>query len=233
MAVDARETEIKYEATERTALPNFRELPQVADTRSAPDEQLEDEYFDTADHRLIEAGITLRRRRGGHDAGWHLKLPAGAHTRREIAAPLGQAGKPVPEELASLVRVYTRGARLRRVARISTRRERLLLLDGSGQLLAEVASDDVTALAVGDPGPGTRWLEIEFELKGGDRDFLAAADRLLRRNGIRRVSQLPKLARALGRCEPSPEAAPSLTKSAPAGQVILGYFADQVAALKT
>src|SRR5215467_1309316 len=172
MAVAARETEIKYEATEGTTLPSFGELRQVTGTRRAPDEQLEAEYFDTADHRLIEAGITLRRRRGGHDAGWHLKLPAGAHTRREIVAPLGRSGKPVPEELASLVRVHTRGARLRRVARISTRRERLLLLGSSGQCLAELASDDVAARAVGDPGPGTRWREVEFELKGGDRDLL-------------------------------------------------------------
>src|SRR5262249_35978999 len=152
MAVDAREIEIKYEATEGTTLPDFGDLPHVTGTSRAPDEQLEAEYFDTADHRLIAAGITLRRRRGGHDAGWHLKLPAGAHTRREIAAPLGRPGQPVPEELASLVRVHTRGARLRRVARISTRRERLVLLDSSGQWLAEVASDDVAARAVGDPG---------------------------------------------------------------------------------
>ena len=232
MAVDARETEIKYEATEGITLPSFGDLPQVTGTRRAPDEQLEAEYFDTADHRLIEAGITLRRRRGGHDAGWQLKLPASAHTRREIAAPLGRAGQAVPQELAGLVRVHTRGARLRRVARISTRRERLLLLDDAGQCLAEVASDDVAARTVGDPGSDTRWREVEFELKAGDRDLLAAADRLLRRNGLRRASQLPKLARALGRREPSPEAAPSLTKSAPAGRVILGYFADQVAALK-
>jgi hypothetical protein len=36
------------------------------------------------DLRLIRAGITLWRRRGGDDAGWHLKLPLGADTRREM-----------------------------------------------------------------------------------------------------------------------------------------------------
>ncbi len=40
-------------------------------------------YYDTADLRLIGADITLRRRTGGQDAGWHLKLPgrrpAGRH----------------------------------------------------------------------------------------------------------------------------------------------------------
>ena len=45
-------------------------------------------YYDTADLRLIGAGITLRRCTGGQDAGWHLKLPAGAGTRDEIRLAL-------------------------------------------------------------------------------------------------------------------------------------------------
>ena len=120
MAVQARETEIKYEATVGAALPSFDVLPQVARTSSAASEQLDAEYFDTDDLRLIRAGITLRRRRGGHDAGWHLKLPAGPHTRREIRLPLGRSRSRVPDELARLVRVHTRGEELKPVARIST-----------------------------------------------------------------------------------------------------------------
>jgi inorganic triphosphatase YgiF len=81
MADSEQETEIKYEATAGTTLPSFDELPQVARTREAGDEQLDAEYFDTPDLRLIWAGITLRRRKGGHDAGWYLTLPAGMHTR--------------------------------------------------------------------------------------------------------------------------------------------------------
>ena len=87
MAVDARETEIKYEAAAGMALPSFADLPQVARTREAAEEKLDADYFDTDDLRLIRAGITLRRRRGGHDAGWHLKLPAGhRHQARDQAA---------------------------------------------------------------------------------------------------------------------------------------------------
>lgn len=58
------ETEAKYDAPEGTALPHLDALPQVAGT-SGP---LEAEYYDTADLRLMRAGITLRRRRG-HDQG--------------------------------------------------------------------------------------------------------------------------------------------------------------------
>ncbi len=232
MAVDARETEIKYEATAGTSLPSFDDLPEVARTCGAADEQLDAEYFDTGDLRLIRAGITLRRRQGGHDAGWHLKLPAGNHTRREIRLPLGGPGGKVPGELARLVRVHTRSEELRPVARISTRRRRLLLLGGSGESLAEVASDHVTARAVGDPARQSQWHEVEVELTGGDRHTLAAADRLLRRDGLSRAGQSAKLARALGLPEPEPGPRPSLRRSAPAGDVITGYLRAQLGALK-
>jgi hypothetical protein len=50
-----------------------------------PEEQmLEAVYYDTADLRLARAGVTLRHRRGGDDAGWHLKLPVGADSRDEV-----------------------------------------------------------------------------------------------------------------------------------------------------
>ena len=70
-------------------------------------------YFDTADRRLAASKITLRRRTGGTDEGWHLKLPAGAGARREVHAPLGtcrRAGE-VPEVLAARVAEVTGGQR--------------------------------------------------------------------------------------------------------------------------
>src|SRR5215475_14356535 len=112
----ATETEVKYEAASGQTLPSFTDLAQVATAEQAPQEQLDADYFDTEDLRLIGAGITLRRRQGGHDAGWHLKLPAGDHTRREIRLPLGRAKLRVPEQLAGLVRVHTRGKELKPVA---------------------------------------------------------------------------------------------------------------------
>ncbi len=156
-AETSNETEIKYEAAAGVALPSFAELPQVARTERAEQEQLDADYFDTDDLRLIRAGITLRRRQGGHDAAWHLKVPAGSNTRREIRVPLGRSRQRVPEELARLVRVHTRGKELRPVARISTARTRQLLVDGAGASLAEVASDDVTARALGDQDRASQW----------------------------------------------------------------------------
>src|ERR1700761_9458984 len=55
-------------------------------------------YFDTADGRLAANKITLRRRTGGTDDGWHLKLPGqagagrGGGETRGTPPPGGAAG---------------------------------------------------------------------------------------------------------------------------------------------
>src|SRR3712207_6772036 len=64
-------------------------------------------YFDTEDLRLAAAGLTLRRRTGGDDAGWHLKVPAAPGARSEVQLPVGRAVRKVPDELQKMVRVLT------------------------------------------------------------------------------------------------------------------------------
>jgi CHAD domain-containing protein len=115
MAVNVNETETKYDAPAGARLPSLDQLPQVAAVSGPEQQRLEAEYYDTDDLRLLRAGITLRQRSGGDDAGWHLKLPLGHSTRREIRRPLNDNVRGVPAELASLVRVHTRGAPLRPV----------------------------------------------------------------------------------------------------------------------
>jgi CHAD domain-containing protein len=226
------ETEIKYESEPDVALPAFSQLSQVARAEEAEQEQLDAEYFDTDDLRLIRAGVTLRRRRGGHDAGWHLKLPAGKDARREIRMPLGRSRRQVPPALARLVTVHARGRELQPVARISTVRTRQLLLDGDGTELAEVASDDVTAQAFGDAARVSQWHEVEVELTGGGRDVLDAADRLMRQAGIGRAAQSSKLARVLD--VPADRTGQRQVRGgrASAGDVVLAYADAQVSALK-
>jgi CHAD domain-containing protein len=234
MAVNVNETETKYDAPAGAALTRLDGLPQVAGTSGPDEEQLEAEYYDTDDLRLIRAGVTLRRRRGGDDAGWHLKLPAGADTRREIRLPLGRAGRKVPAELAELVRVHTRGEPLRPVARLTTHRRRLTLLGQAGESLAEVAADDVAAQTLGATTAVSGWHEVEVELTGGGRKLLRAADELLRRDGLRPAGRSAKLERALGGDLPKPAHRAPLTPSSTAGQVVLAYLgthADQMKSL--
>jgi CHAD domain-containing protein len=232
MPANSTETEIKYEAAAGAPLPSFEELPQVARTKEADEEHLDAEYFDTDDLRLLRTGVTLRRREGGHDAGWHLKLPAGNYSRREISLPLNAGRGRVPEELARLVRVHTRGQELRPVAKISTARRRQLLLSSTGDQLAEVASDDVTAHRLGGRATLSKWHEVEVELTGGGRDLLDAADRLLRRDGLSRAARSAKLARALDLPEQGAERQRVAGPAAPAGDILVEYMAAQLSALK-
>src|SRR5690349_7365198 len=243
MAVNVNETETKYDAPAGAALPRLDGLPQVAGTSRPAGEQLEAEYYDTGDLRLIRAGITLRRRRGGEDAGWHLKLPAGADTRREIRLPLGRGGQQgpgelhggqqVPGELAGLIRAYTRGEWLRLVVRRATSRQRLILLGQAGESLAEVAADDVFAQVLGDSAAESSWHEVEVELTGGGRKLLEAADDLLRRGGLRAAGRSAKLQRALAGQLPEPVPPAPLTSSSPAGQVVLAYLRTSADRLKS
>nr|MBA2308014.1 CYTH domain-containing protein [Pseudonocardiales bacterium] len=66
-----RETERKYDAQEQTQLPALDDLPGVSATVGPDEQTLEAVYYDTDDLRLARSGVTLRRRSGGDDAGWH------------------------------------------------------------------------------------------------------------------------------------------------------------------
>ncbi|MGO9081311.1 MAG: CHAD domain-containing protein [Streptosporangiaceae bacterium] len=260
MATVVREIERKYDpATAGTAaleaVKAMTGTAGVAAVSQQAEQFLDAVYYDTADLRLIGAGITLRRRTGGEDAGWHLKLPAGADTRDEIRLPLaapggkpaagaasGTAGKraatpharadnAVPKELAALVRAYTRGAALAPVVRIQASRSVLRLVDDASRTLAEIAADHVSAEPAG--GSATTWDEIEAELVTGDPKLLKAIDTRLRKAGARPAATATKLQRALGGLLPAAEAAqgPPLTAQSTAGEVVLAYVRDQVAAI--
>ena len=51
-------------------------------------------YLDTPDLRLARWRVSLRRREGGSDEGWHLKLPLRAETREELTFPLNEGSAP-------------------------------------------------------------------------------------------------------------------------------------------
>jgi CHAD domain-containing protein len=253
MVTEHRETERKYEAGSAAfTLPPLDGLPGVASVSDVEQETLEAEYYDTPDLRLIGAGITLRRRRGGADEGWHLKLPAGQDTRRELRLPLedGDATIPgdIPEELAGLVRAYSRGEPLTPVAHISTVRRRRTLMDADGDSLAEVVADDVTSQSLGRTTTITSWQEAEVELTGGGPSLLKAADKRLLGSGLRAGSTSSKLARALADrlagtglagtglagtgLAGTGLAGSGVTGASSAGDVVLAYLRTQAARMK-
>jgi len=195
------ETELKFEVSGDFVLPD---LGSQADGVAVTDPEvflLVATYFDTADLRLAKASITLRRRTGGSDAGWHLKLPVTAGTRRELQVPLGDDATAVPAQLAAQVSTWVRDESLRVVAVLETRRTVRRLAGRGGETLAEVADDAVTGRV---PGWGdaaaqpATWREIEIELVGGGPEILAAARARMTAAGARPSSAASKLGRLLG-----------------------------------
>ncbi|CCH28621.1 CYTH and CHAD domain-containing protein [Actinosynnema sp. NPDC047251] len=230
MSTSVHETERKYEAPTGVALPELADLPGVAAAAGPEEQRLEAVYYDTADLRLARAGLTLRRRVGGDDAGWHLKLPVAEDTREEVRLPPGRAAKHPPKELGSLVQVHARGDALTPVARIQTTRQRWQLVDERGKLLVEVVEDLVSAQDVADASVDT-WREIEVELgERGDLALLDQVERRLAEVGITRSTSSAKLTRLLsGRLTPAP---PPPKRGKSAGDVVLAYLREQADALK-
>jgi CHAD domain-containing protein len=159
------EVERKFDVVESTVSPSFEGLSAVARVERAPVQHLEAVYFDTPGHDLARRRITLRRRTGGPDAGWHLKLPAGPDARTEVRAPLGDDDGAVPESLKDVVLAIVRDRPLAPVARISTERTVDVLYGIDGSPIAEFSDDKVTASAGG--GDEQQWREWELELAEG------------------------------------------------------------------
>jgi hypothetical protein len=212
------ETERKYDAAAGFALPDLTGLAGVAAVTGPRTYRLRAVYFDTPDFSLVTAKITLRRRTGGTDAGWHLKLPAGADSRREVHAPLGRSTRKVPARLAELVTRWSGGQPLQPIARLATTRRVRWLAGQDGQVLAEIADDLVSGslpgpapgspaspgAAAGPAGPGgpqwqevSRWREVEVELGTGPRALLDSVGERLLRAGAAPSAAASKLSRLL------------------------------------
>jgi inorganic triphosphatase YgiF len=200
------EIERKYAVDAGFVLPDLSRVPGVAAVAGPQTYHLAAVYFDTPGLRLAAAHITLRRRSGGIDPGWHLKLPAGPGARREEREPLGPATGDVPARLAGLASGWTGGEPLRPIARLQTTRTVRHLVDIDGQVLAEVADDEVTgSLPQRRPGAtdsprdpdawqaGAAWREVEIELRRGPAELLAEAGRLLLEAGARPSPAASKL----------------------------------------
>ncbi|NRG39729.1 CYTH and CHAD domain-containing protein [Rathayibacter sp. VKM Ac-2835] len=193
------EVERKYDVGADTALPDLIGAGAVASARAEEPVRLWAQYFDTADRALSRGRITLRRREGGEDEGWHVKLP-GSSGRTEIHAPL-TASRTVPAEVREPVLGHVGRSRLEPLATLETVRAITRVADSAGRRLAEIA-DDLVIAHDQRSGVERRWREWEVELVDvhgpeGEAVLDAIEERLLAA-GARPAESASKLARATG-----------------------------------
>lgn len=187
-----KEEERKFDVGSSFKLPDLGSL--AADVIRRPAKTLTATYFDTDDLRLVRAGASLRYR-AGDDLPWTVKLPTGvAGVRNEISRPgpglSGAAAKP-PQELVWLVASLTRGAPLKPVTVVKSRRTAYELFNAKGRVLAELVDDRVTTQNGG-------FREIEVERKTGSSRLLSTVEQHLLEAGARPATYPSKVAHALG-----------------------------------
>ena len=247
------EIERKYDVEDPTGMPQFAGIPNITTVEQHEPFTLTAVYYDTADHDLARRRIVLRRREGGTDAGWHIKLPAD-EGRTEVHWPLSLSGDAdtadaVPAEVLEPVRAIVRDRPLTPLARLVTERTTAHLIDATGNAVAEVADDQVSA---SDARGGTyrKWREWEVELLDGAPDtrkkrtrLLDAVEAALLAAGARPSTSVAKIARAVGVESltdlPEAPALPSLLPATAlqdpgsAGAVVVGALRELTATLIT
>jgi CHAD domain-containing protein len=216
-----REREVTYDVDAEWALPDLSDAVPEGGRLAEETNELRAVYYDTEPAVLRPLGISLRRREGGADAGWHLKVPAG-DSRSEVHSHAGPG--TVPPALARRVAGITSSRRLAPVATIETTRHTAQVLDARGGLVLEVAEDQVRGTRERSTSDPVEWREVEIELgdAGTEDDLAAVADRL-EAAGARPAAVQRKINHVLG--EP-----PGLQIEGVAG-LVAGYLRDQCTAI--
>lgn len=209
-----REVEVKMRvASDFDCTPYLQDLPGA--TLVGPHTaQLSATYYDTAELTLLRWGITLRRREGGTDAGWHLKLPVtddqdGA--RDELRLPLAD-GAPgeVPSDFIAMIAPLLRNKQIEYLADLNTTRTTYTLVDTNAESLVEVADDQVIVEV--NKSEINAFHEIEVEIlhdsKHSKKVLREIHNRILETGATH--TSLSKLASALGPVASEPPDVPDL-----------------------
>ena len=216
-----REVELKFRVHPLFTLPDLSPLASRVDEQ--PPINLVAVYHDTEALSLFRWQVTMRRREGGLDAGWHLKLPVSdAHegVRDELHAPLsaGQVGQ-VPAELVDIIAPLIQDQTLSPVVELRTQRTPHIFYSAEGLALIELVDDTVQVL----DNAGTIvsiFREIEVELQAHDspiarNTMTAACEALLAAGAL--PGSVSKAASALGPRASAPADVPDLPMPSPSG----------------
>ncbi|MFI5505332.1 CYTH domain-containing protein [Corynebacterium kutscheri] len=199
----AVEHEIKLTVTKDTVIPDLTEISYCTQQLEPTIHHLSAHYYDTADLSLTRAKITLRKRTGGKDDGWHIKLPHKLN-RLELHHRIINGEKDIPATLLKQVDHITKGAKLLAIAQINNERHETLLADANGDILAEFCDDHVTASCFLPHGSDSTWREWELETTNTALkqdiavQLLDSATKILTQTGAQPAQSPSKLLRALG-----------------------------------
>ena len=218
------EREVKFDAPLSLPLPDLRDL--VGRTKRLPEQLLRTAYFDTADGRLWNQGITLRHRTvDGETIGtWTLKLPEAINgpnlERTEVSWTGGR--DHVPEDARRLVSGLVRREPMRQLVELEAMRLRLALHDDADRVVAEL--DDDRVAVSGGPRDGQRFRQVELELRSVDDTVHKVITQRLKEAGAASCDA-PKLVRALGTFgSASPQ--PHLDRQSSIGDVVRASVSD-------
>lgn len=194
------EVERKYAVPEGGAAPDLSALGSVSPARL---DILVADYYDTPELALLNAHVTLRRRTGGEDAGWHLKTPGFGDLRNEIRMPL-KRGRRIPAAMRDEVAAIVGERPLLPVVRIRTERTTTDFYGEDGSIRAEIVSDLVDATVLRDDVTvRDSWSEIEVELAAKERETtFEEIESVLAQAGIERSTSSSKLAHILAGVPP-------------------------------
>ncbi|CAN5520936.1 CYTH and CHAD domain-containing protein [soil metagenome] len=207
MADTQREIESKFDVAPDFVVGDLSDLIRQGDSLDVDTIELISIYYDTPELDLLRSRLTLRRRTGDADTGWHLKVP-GDGFRTELRWPLDE-GAPsedasaddasaMPEELRALVTVFTHGAEVEPIMQLKVQRSRHRVSNATGELRFELADDQVRATGLASQLAARRWREVEVELgpAGTQSDLIVASALLIDRGAF--ASKAPsKLVRAI------------------------------------
>lgn len=226
-ATDSLEVERKFDIAPDVPVPPLGDGLRLGATAT---HELSATYLDTPDLALIRAKITLRRRTGGHDAGWHLKRPAEAGARVETHLPLSAGGVgQVPGELRAAVADIVGAQPLVPVAVLATTRVETNIRGEGGRVVAALCDDTVRATPA-----GAVWRELEVELAdAGTPAVIETVTASFASAGVTESASPSKLSRALGDAPERAAEAATLQRSSRAGAVVMAYVAAQVGVIQS
>jgi len=192
-----REREVTFEVKRSWQMPDLSRLAPGGRVVDGSPNELRAVFYDTKQRTLQRLGVTLRRRTGGADAGWHLKVADGP-ARIEFQSQ--SKSEQVPESLTRRLAGVLSGQELGEVATITTTRCASRLLDKDGVLLAEVADDKVFGAGIGEVATLERWREVEVELgPAGSEELLTKITKAFRKADAHPAPMQRKLDRLFAR----------------------------------